>query len=419
MSPLLSKRAASALAGLEALYPEIEALYIDLHQHPELSWQEEQTATKVAARLKPLGYEVTTGIGGTGVVGLLRNGSGPTVMLRADMDALPLEEKTGLPYASTVTATDASGALVPVMHACGHDVHTACLVGVAALLAQARESWQGTLMLVFQPAEEVGRGAAAMLEDGLFTRFPKPDFALGQHTAPIPAGTFAYSSGWATASSDDLTVRLFGQGGHGSMPQTTIDPVLMAAAIVMRLQSIVAREVAPQTAAVVTVGVIKAGTKHNIIPDEAVLELTVRTDNDDLRAQVLSAIERIVKAEALASNAPREPEITVVDSTPSLYNDPALAARMAQALQAHFGTERVSEISPITASEDFPHFTRAGGPSFFYGFGVINAEQFRQAGGMQHVPANHSPFFAPDREPSLRMGMEAFTVAALELLQAP
>ncbi len=416
MSQALSGRAASALAGLEALYPEIEALYIDLHQHPELSLQEEQTAAKVAARLKPLGYEVTTGVGGTGVVGLLRNGSGPTVMLRADMDALPLEEKTGLPYASKVTAKDRSGALVPVMHACGHDVHTACLVGVAALLARARESWQGTLMLVFQPAEEVAKGAAAMLADGLFTRFPKPDFALGQHTTPLPVGILGYSSGPAASSCDNLTVRLFGRGGHGATPQRTVDPVLLAAAIVMRLQTIVAREVVPQEVAVITVGAIKAGTKHNIIPDEATLELTVRTYNDAVRAQVLAAIERIVQAEALASNAPKEPEITVVDSTPSLYNEPALAARMAGALRAHFGAERVREIPPITASEDFPHFTRAGVPSFFYDFGVINAEQFKAANGQ--VAANHSPLFAPDREPSLKIGMEAFTVAALELLQA-
>lgn len=408
------ERTAKALAGLDALYPEIEALYTDLHQHPELSLQEEQTATKVATWLAALRYEVTAGVGGYGVVGLLRNGSGPTVMLRADMDALPLEEKTGLPYASKVQARDGNGMEVYVMHACGHDVHTACQVGVAALLAQARDAWQGTLMLVFQPAEEVAKGAEAMIKDGLFTRFPKPDFALGQHTSPLPAGIFSYCSGPAAASCDNLTIRLFGRGGHGSMPQTTIDPVMMAAAIVMRLQTIVSREVPPQEIAVVTVGAIKAGTKHNIIADEAVLELTVRTYNEDVRAQVLAAIQRIVKAEALASNAPREPEITEIDTTPSMHNEPVLAARMGQALQAHFGAERVKVVPPITASEDFPHFTLAGVPSFFFSFGVTNAEQFAAANGQ--VPFNHSPLFAPDREPSLKMGMEGFTVAALELL---
>ncbi len=415
MSQALSERATSALIRLDALYPEIESLYLDLHEHPELSLQEEQTAAKVAARLQSLGYEVTTGIGGTGVVGLLRNGSGPAVMLRADMDALPLEEKTGLPYASKVIAKDHNGLVVPVMHACGHDVHTACLVGVADLLAGARESWQGTLMLVFQPAEEIARGAAAMLKDGLFTRFPKPDFALGQHTTPHPTGILTYCPGYAAASCDNVTIRLFGKGGHGSMPQVTIDPVVMAAALVMRLQTIVSREVTPQEVAVVTVGSIKAGTKHNIIPDEAVLELTIRTYQSEVRERVLAAIERITKAEALASNAPREPEIAIVDATPSLYNDPDLTERMVQALRSHFGADQVVLVPPMTPSEDFPHFTLAGVPSFFYDFGVINAEQFKATNGQ--VPYNHSPQFAPDREPSLKMGMEAFTVAALELLQ--
>jgi amidohydrolase len=415
MSQALSERAASALVGLEAVYPEIEALYIDLHQHPELSLQEEQTAAKVAARLKPMGYEVATGVGGTGVVGLLRNGSGQTVMLRADMDALPLEEKTGLPYASKVTAKDPNGAIVPVMHACGHDVHTACLVGVARLLADARESWRGTLMLVFQPAEEVAKGAEAMVKDGLFTRFPKPDYALGQHTSPNAVGLLEYCPGYAASSCDNVTIRLFGKGGHGSMPQTTVDPVLMAAALTLRLQTIVSREVAPQEVAVVTVGAIKAGLKHNIIPDEAVLELTVRTYKAEVREQVLAAITRMAKAEAVASNAPREPELTIVDATPSLYNDPELTERMVQALRSYFGAEQVVQVPPMTPSEDFPHFTLAGIPSFFYDFGVSNAEQFKASNGQ--VPYNHSPLFAPDREPSLKMGMKAFTVSALELLQ--
>ncbi len=415
MLQALSERAASALTRLDALYPDIEALYLDLHEHPELSLQEHQTAAKVAARLEPLGYEVATGIGGTGVMGLLRNGSGPTVMLRADMDALPLEEKTGLPYASKVTAKDHNGVLMPVMHACGHDVHTACLVGVANLLAGARASWQGTLMLVFQPAEEVAKGAAAMLKDGLFTRFPKPDFALGQHTTPHPTGVLTFCPGYAASSCDNVTIRLFGRGGHGSMPQITIDPVVMAASLVMRLQTIVAREVPPQDIAVVTVGAIKSGTKHNIIPDEAVLELTVRTYKEEVRAHVLAAIERMAKAEALASNAPKEPELAIVDATPSLYNDPELTERMTRALRSHFGAEQVVQVPPMTPSEDFPYFTQEGVPSFFYDFGVINAEQFRATNGQ--VPYNHSPQFAPDREPSLKLGMEAFTVSALELLQ--
>lgn len=254
-----------------------------------------------------------------------------------------------------------------------------------------------------------------MLKDGLFTRFPKPDYALGQHTSPNSVGLLEYCPGYAASSCDNVTIRLFGRGGHGSMPQTTVDPVLMAAALTMRLQTIVSREVAPQEVAVVTVGAIKAGLKHNIIPDEAVLELTVRTYKAEVRERVLAAITRMAKAEAVASNAPREPEIAVVDATPSLYNDLELTERMARALRSYFGAEQVVQVPPMTPSEDFPHFTQAGVPSFFYDFGVSNAEQFKASNGQ--VPYNHSPLFAPDREPSLKMGMKAFTVSALELLQ--
>ncbi|HXQ78243.1 MAG TPA: amidohydrolase, partial [Gemmatimonadaceae bacterium] len=293
-----------ALASLERLLPDLQTLYTDIHSHPELSMQEERTAAIAADRLRGAGYEVTTGVGKTGVVGLLRNGDGPTVMLRADMDALPVKEATGLPYASNATAIDHEGKMVPVMHACGHDMHVTWLVGAATLLAQARDSWKGTLMAVFQPAEETAQGAQAMIDDGLFKRFPKPDVILGQHVMVGSAGIISSRVGVITSTGDSLQIRLFGKGAHGSMPQASIDPVIMAAATVMRLQTIVSREVAATDAAVVTIGALQAGTKANVIPDEALLKLNVRTFDETVRNRVLAAIERIVRAEAEASGAP-------------------------------------------------------------------------------------------------------------------
>jgi amidohydrolase len=410
------------LAGLEAITAGLEDFYRDIHQHPELSTQERRTAGKVAERLAAAGYEVTTGVGGTGVVGLLRTGDGPTVMLRADMDALPVKEATGLPYASTATATDPSGAEVPVMHACGHDMHVTWLAGASALLAGAPEAWQGTVLAVFQPAEETAQGAQAMIDDGLFDRFPKPEVILGQHVMPGPAGAIRYRPGTTQAAADSLEVRLFGRGAHGSMPESSVDPVVMAAATVLRLQTIVSREVAAGQAAVVTIGALQAGTKDNVIPDEALLKLNVRTFDAQVRAHVLDAIKRIVEAEATASGAPRPPEITSTEHYPLTVNDPDRTARVAAALRARFGDDRVRELAaPYAASEDFGSFgTEWGVPSVFWYVGGTDPELYRraeQAGRVaQDIPTNHNARFAPVIHPTLETGVEAITTAALDVL---
>jgi amidohydrolase len=409
-------------AGLDAITAGLEDFYRDIHQHPELSTQERRTAGKVAERLAAAGYEVTTGVGGTGVVGLLRTGDGPTVMLRADMDALPVKEATGLPYASTATATDPSGAEVPVMHACGHDMHVTWLAGASALLAGALEAWQGTVLAVFQPAEETAQGAQAMIDDGLFDRFPKPEVILGQHVMPGPAGAIRYRPGTTQAAADSLEVRLFGRGAHGSMPESSVDPVVMAAATVLRLQTIVSREVAAGQAAVVTIGALQAGTKDNVIPDDALLKLNVRTFDEQVRAHVLDAIKRIVEAEATASGAPRPPEITSTEHYPLTVNDPDRTARVAAALRARFGDDRVRELAaPYAASEDFGSFgTEWGVPSVFWYVGGTDAELYRraeQAGRVaQDIPTNHNAKFAPVIHPTLETGVQAITTAALDVL---
>src|SRR5690242_13784872 len=332
----VTDRASAILANESKLMPDLEALYKDIHSHPELSMHETRTAGIAADWLRKAGYEVTTGVGKTGVVGLLRNGEGPTVMLRADMDALPVAEDTGLPYASKVMATDAEGKDVPVGHMCGHDMHVTWLAGAAALMAQTRDVWKGTLMAVFQPGEELAEGAKAMIDDGLLQRFPAPAVVLGQHVMVGPAGIVAGSAGPITSAADSLQIRVFGRGAHGSMPQASIDPVVMAASIVMRLQTIVSREVAATDAAVVTIGVLQAGTKENIIPDDALIKLNVRTFDEGVRKHVLDAIERIVNAEAAASGAPRKPEITQIDSYPLNVNDKAASERVAAAFRAYF-----------------------------------------------------------------------------------
>ena len=342
---------ANVLAGLGDLLPDSEAVYKDIHSHPELSMQEHRTAGVAADRLRSAGYEVTTGVGKTGVVGLLRNGEGPTVMLRADMDALPVLEATGLPYASNVTAIDSTGKNVPVMHACGHDIHVTWLIGAATLFAKSLDAWQGTLMAVFQPAEETAEGSQAMIDDGLFKRFPKPDVILGQHVMSMPAGVIAGRIGVTTSAADSLQIKLFGRGAHGSMPEASVDPVVMAASTVLRLQGIVSRQVPPTEAAVVTIGVLQAGTKENVIPDEAIIKLNVRTFDEGVRKLVLAAIERIVNAEAEASGAPRKPEITPLDSYSLTSNDPEATKRVRDALRAHFPADSVQETKPTMASE--------------------------------------------------------------------
>ena len=336
MDDRMPKDSPALLAGLPQLLPSLESIYKDVHAHPELSMQETRTAGIAADHLRGLGYEVTTGVGNTGVVALLRNGEGPVVMLRADMDALPVQEATGLPYASKATATDTTGKVVPVMHACGHDMHVAWLLGAATLFAKSRDSWSGTLMPVFQPAEETAAGAQAMIDDGLFQRFPKPDVVLGQHVMSLPAGIIAGRTGVTTSSADSLQIRLFGRGAHGSMPEASIDPVVMAASTVLRLQTIVSREVGANEAAVVTIGVLQAGTKENVIPDDAIIKLNVRTFDEGVRKRVLDAIERIVNAEAAASGAPRKPEITALDRYSLVTNDPEATKRVANAFRLHF-----------------------------------------------------------------------------------
>ncbi len=415
----------TVLSGLDAITGDLEDLYRDMHQHPELSMQERNTAAKAAERLKRAGYEVTEGVGNTGVVGVLRNGDGPTVMLRADMDALPVKEATDLPYASTATATDPEGNEVPVMHACGHDMHVTWLVGATTLLARSRGAWHGTLLAVFQPAEETARGAQAMIDDGLFDRFPKPEVILGQHVMPTSSGQVSYRSGTTQAAADSLEVRLFGRGAHGSMPESSVDPVVMAASTVLRLQTIVSREVAASQAAVVTVGALQAGSKDNVIPDEALLKINVRTFDEAVRNRVLGAIERIVNAEATASGAPKPPQIDYTEHYPLTTNDPDQTRHVADVLRRYFGESRVSELAaPISASEDFGSFgSEWRVPSVFWYVGGTDPDTYRKAGQAgriaDDIPTNHNPRFAPVIHPTLETGVQAITTAALSYLAHP
>ena len=401
---------------LKERLPDLEELYKDIHSHPELSMQETRTAALAAARLRAAGYQVTTGVGKTGVVGLLHNGDGPTVMLRADMDALPVKELTGLSYASNLTATDRKGKTVPVMHACGHDMHVTWLAGATALLAQARDTWRGTLMAVFQPGEETAEGAQSMIEDGLFKRFPKPDVVLGQHVMSYSAGTLNGRAGVITSAADSLQIRLFGRGAHGSMPEASVDPVVMAASTVMRLQTIVSREVAPTESAVVTVGVLKAGSKENVIPDEAIIKLNVRTFDEGVRKRVLAAIKRIVDAETAASGAPRMAEITPLDRYALVTNDPAATNRVVQAFRKSFPASQIQETKPTMASEDFGCFgTEWQVPSVFWFVGGTDPVQYanaKNAGRLRDIPTNHNPHFAPVLHPTLETGVETLIVAA-------
>ncbi|HMN58430.1 MAG: amidohydrolase [Burkholderiales bacterium] len=417
-----SSGADSLSAQLKGLLPELEALYQDVHAHPELSMQETRTAKLAAERLQAAGYTVTTGIGNTGVVGVLKNGDGPTVMLRADMDALPVKEATGVPYASQVTATDSEGKTVPVMHACGHDMHVTWLAGATQLLAQTRSDWHGTVMAVFQPAEETAAGAQAMIDDGLFKRFPKPDVVLGQHVMVGPAGMLGGRSGPITSAADSFQIRLFGRGAHGSMPQASIDPVVMAASVVLRLQTIVSRELAASEAAVVTIGALQAGTKENVIPDEAIIKLNVRTFDEGVRKRVLGAIERIVNAEAAASGAPRAPEITSLDRYPLATNDPTATQRVVEAFRRHFPTDRIRTTGPASASEDFGSFGAEWGvPSVFWFVGGTDPGEYAKAlaaNRLNDIPTNHNPRFLPVLHPTLEVGVKALVVASRAWLAA-
>ncbi|MBB6610915.1 amidohydrolase [Pontibacter sp. Tf4] len=400
---------------VDQLLPELETIYKDIHQNPELSMQEFRTAQIAADYLTRYQFEVSTGVGVTGVVGVLRNGEGPVVMLRADMDALPVTEDTGLPYASTKVARDEEGTEVGVSHVCGHDLHVAWLMGAARLFSEHRELWKGTLMAVFQPGEEVGRGALSMINDGMMERFPKPDIILGQHVMVGEAGTVKYRSGTILSAGNSLKVKLFGRGSHGSQPQTSIDPVVMAAATTMRLQTIISREVAPIENAVLTVGSLQAGTKENIIPEDATLKLNIRTFNEEVKDHILSAVKRICCAECAASNAPREPEFTEMVSYPMTVNDAVATAKVVEAFKAQFG-DRAFETKPASASEDFSVFGRSWNvPYVFWFVGGTDPQVYLEAlkaEKLNSIPSNHSPKFAPVIHPTLKTGLQAMMTAA-------
>lgn len=400
---------------------DLEALYRDLHSHPELAFAEHRTAGIVADHLNGFGLEVVTGIGGTGVVGILRNGDGPTVLLRADMDALPVREETGLEWASTQTVVDETGATVPVMHACGHDIHITCLLGAVEALADSRSEWSGTLVALFQPAEEHGGGAQVMVEDGLYEKVPTPDVVLGQHVTPLPSGMLGAHSGAAMAAVDTMEVTLHGRGGHGSRPETTIDPVVMAAATVLRLQTVVSREIAPQDTAVVTVGSLHAGSANNIIAPKATLGISMRSFSEEVRERVLGAVDRIVRAEAAASGAVEEPTVKFGERYPVTVNEPEATARVTAAFTSEFGEDRIFDPGAISGSEDVGNLATAAGVPLVYwmlGGGDPATVAAAMAAGTvdTDIPSNHSPYFAPLAQPTIDTGVRALVVAAREWL---
>ncbi len=403
--------------------PDLLAYYKDLHAHPELSLHEERSAAKMAARLESAGYAVTTGVGGHGVVGVLVNGEGPTVLIRGDMDALPVVEETGLSYRSTATCPADDGHTVGVMHACGHDVHQTCLAGTAALLAETRSKWRGTVLIVAQPAEEIGRGAVMMIEDGLFDRFPRPDYCLALHvSASAPAGTVAYTSGWALANVDSVDVTVHGRGGHGSRPHEAIDPVVAAAQTVVALQTIVSRRVDPIESGVITVGSIHAGSKHNIIANDARLQITVRSYTDETRRILLDGIRDVTVNTCRAMGCTKDPEVVVRESefTPATYNDPELTAASIEVLRRVLSPDRVREVDPVMGGEDFGQYGRQlEVPSFIFWLGAVEAKRFdasRVPGGAP-LPAIHSSTFAPDPEPTITTGVRCTASLALALLK--
>jgi hippurate hydrolase len=400
-------------------YTYLEQLYKYLHTHPELSLQEAQTAARLSREIKELGFEVTPNMGGHGVVAVLKNGTGPTVLVRTDMDALPVMEQTGLPYASKVRKRDRFGNEVGVMHACGHDMHMTCWTGTARVLARLKDQWQGTLVFIAQPAEEIGTGARRMLEDGLFQRFPKPDYCLALHCdARSTHGSIAYSEGLAMANVDSVDVIVRGKGGHGASPHATVDPIVLAARIILDLQTIVSRETNPTDPVVVTVGSIHGGTKHNIIPSEVKLQLTVRTTKDSVRDHTLKAIERIVKAAALGAGAP-EPTVSIDTSefTPAMFNDVGLC-RKTIGLFKELGT-KVEERPPVMGGEDFSRYGRTGKmPTFLFFLGTVAPERVAEANkpGARPLPSLHSDLYYPVPEPSIKTGVLTMSMAVLNLV---
>lgn len=398
----------------------LEELYVYLHRNPELSFHEAETAGKLISELRPLGYEITSPIGGTGFAAVLKNGDGPTVLIRTDLDALPVQEQTGREYASTVKTTDDSGAEVSVMHACGHDVHMSTFIGVARALADVKDHWTGTLLLIGQPAEERGAGARAMLADGLFARTAEPDYALALHSSPeLPTGQIGYTSGFALANTDSIDVTIRGVGGHGAYPQATKDPVVIAAYVITALQTIVSRETNPLDSAVVTVGSIHGGTKHNIIGDEVKLQLTVRSYQDEVRQRTLDSIRRITTETARAFGVPadREPLVSVAEEehTPAAYNDPELIDRLVPVWRQALGPEKVVTVPPVMAGEDFSRYgrTEADIPAVIFWLGTVDPERVKSG---EPLPSLHSPFFNPEPRAAIRTGVRAMTAAALELL---
>jgi len=421
---ILAAAAAAAQSGqlkdqVEAVFPDARALYLDLHQHPELSSHETRTASVLAGKLRGLGYEVTENVGGTGLVAVMKNGAGPVVMLRTELDALPVEEQTGLPYASKVHVRDDNGRDVGVMHACGHDVHMASLYGTSAILARSKDTWHGTLVLAAQPAEETITGAERMVKDGLFTRFPKPDIGVAMHDENmLAAGQVGVTPGYINASADSLRITVYGKGGHGARPESTVDPVLIAASIVVRLQSIVAREIHPGDAAVITVGYIQAGTKNNIIPDTSVMGLTVRSRKPEVRQHLLAAIDRVAKGEAEAGGADKMPLVEKYESTSAVYNDPVLAKHLEGVLEAAVGKGNVLNEEPIMTSEDYSVFVEQGVPSFYFTLGVADPEKLAEArASHKQLPSNHSPLFAPVIDPALHAGIVAEVSLLRDLLK--
>jgi amidohydrolase len=407
-------------AEIDTVYPDVEALYMDLHRSPELAFQETQTSAKLATRMKALGFDVTAGVGGTGVVAILKNGAGPTVMLRTELDALPVQEKTGLPFASTVTVKNAAGQLIPVMHACGHDLHMAAWSGTARLMAEHRDQWHGTLMMIGQPAEEGGGGAIAMLNDGLFTRFPRPNFALSLHDDDtMPSGTIGYHPGYFRAMSDSLTLTVYGRGGHAAMPHNTVDPIVLAARIVLALQTIVSRENNPVDPVVITVGSIHGGTQANVIPDEVRLQISVRTYTPEVRMRTFAAIRRVARGEAASAGATREPQLDIPDKANApVYNDPQLTLRLARALKTGLGDANVVEMPQKMTSEDFAQYGVAGVPSALLHVGAVNPAKLATARttGIP-VPAPHSPEWVPELAPTLKGAIRAEVTALLDMFR--
>jgi amidohydrolase len=403
--------------GLDADYPHLEALYKDIHSHPELAMHETRTAALLASEMRALGFEVTEHVGGTGVVAVYRNGPGPVIMVRTELDALPVEEKTGLPYASHVQ-TEWNGRTTFVDHACGHDIHMAAWVGTATALVRLKDRWRGTLVFIGQPAEEAVGGAQAMLKDGLLTRFPKPDYGFAQHTGPFAYGQVHYRPGVLTSNVDDIQITFLGRGGHGSAPDKTIDPILIAARFVVDVQSLVSREKDPQEFGVVTIGGIEGGTAGNIIPDHVDLRGTIRDYDSGVRKKLVEGVARIARAEATLAGAP-EPEVKIgTERSDAVVNDAALVARTEPVFKAAFGPNAVFEPRPLTASEDYSDFVQAGVPSFFFQIGVYDPKRVAEAeAGGPPLPVNHSPYFAPVPEPTIRTGVEAMTLAVMNAMQ--